>query len=100
VLVGHGLAPSTLQRADYVIATSAAQMAVTGTDMVDEHGRLPAVDGELPDVLAGRIGGRQHSEQRVFAYNSGMVITDIALGHRFAEAAAQRGLGQVVTLWQ
>ena len=100
VLVGHGLAPSTLHQADYVIATSTAQMAVTGTDMVDEHGRLPVVDGELPEVLAGRAPGRQHSEQRIFAYNSGLVITDIALGHQFAEAAAQRGLGQVVTLWQ
>jgi ornithine cyclodeaminase len=99
VLVGHGLAPSTLQQADYVIATSTAQMAVTGTDLVDEHGRLPVVDGALPEVLAGRAPGRQHSEQQVFAYNSGLVITDIALGHQFAEAAAQRGLGQVVTLW-
>jgi ornithine cyclodeaminase/alanine dehydrogenase-like protein (mu-crystallin family) len=98
VLVGHGLAPSTLRQADYVIATSTAQMAGTGTDMVDEHGRLPVVEGELPEVLAGRAPGRQHSEQRVFAYNSGLVITDIALGHQFAEAAAQRGLGQVVTL--
>ncbi len=99
VLVGHGLASSTLHQADYVIATSAAQMAVTGTDMVNEHGRLPAVDGELPEVLAGRVLGRQHSDQRVFAYNSGLVITDIALGHQFAEAAAQRSLGQVVNLW-
>jgi N-[(2S)-2-amino-2-carboxyethyl]-L-glutamate dehydrogenase len=99
VLVGYGLAPSTLNQADYVIATSAAQMAVTGTDMADEQGRLPAVAGELPEVLAGRIRGRQGSEQRVFAYNTGMVITDIALGHQFAEAAAQRGVGQVVTLW-
>jgi N-[(2S)-2-amino-2-carboxyethyl]-L-glutamate dehydrogenase len=99
VLVGHGLAPSTLHQADYLIATSAAQMAVTGTDMVDEHGALPAVDGELPEVLAGRVPGRQHNEQRVFAYNSGLVITEIALGHQFAEAAAQRGLGQVVELW-
>jgi ornithine cyclodeaminase/alanine dehydrogenase-like protein (mu-crystallin family) len=99
VLVGHGLAPSTAHQADYVIATSAAQMAVTGTDMVDEHGRLPTVAGELPEVLTGRAPGRQHSEQRVFAYNSGLVITDIALGHQFAEAATQRGLGQVVNLW-
>jgi ornithine cyclodeaminase/alanine dehydrogenase-like protein (mu-crystallin family) len=99
VMVGHGLAPSTLHRADYVVATSTAQMAVTGTDMVDEHGRLPVVEGELPEVLAGRAPGRQHSEQRVFAYNSGLVITDIALGYQFAEAAAQRGLGQVVKLW-
>lgn len=100
ILVGHGIAPSTLHEADRVIATSAAQMAVTGTDMAGTDGRLPEVDGELPDVLAGRVAGRDRPEQRIFAYNSGLVITDIALGHRFATAAAQAGLGQVVALWQ
>jgi hypothetical protein len=35
----------------------------------------------------------------VFAYNSGLVVTDIALGHRLAELAERRGLGQVVELW-
>jgi ornithine cyclodeaminase len=99
ILVGHGLAPSTLSEADRVVATSAAQMAVTGTDMADAKGDLRAVDAELPDILAGREPGRQSPEQRVFAYNSGLVVTDIALGHRFAELAERRGLGQVVELW-
>lgn len=99
VLLGHGLAPSTLHTADRVVATSAAQMAVTGTDMADSAGNLPPVDAELPDILAGRAPGRTGAKQRIFAYNSGLVITDIALGHRFAELAQQRGLGQMVTLW-
>jgi ornithine cyclodeaminase len=100
VLVGYGLAPSTLHRADVVIATSAAQMAVTGTDLADAEGRLRAVDAEFPDVLVGRRAGRADSEQRVFAYNSGLVVTDIALGHRFAELAAARDLGRLVSLWR
>jgi ornithine cyclodeaminase/alanine dehydrogenase-like protein (mu-crystallin family) len=99
ILVGHGLAPSTLSEADRVVATSAAQMAVTGTDMADAQGNLRSVDAELPDILAGCASGRQSPEQRVFAYNSGLVVTDIALGHRLAEMAEQRGLGQVVELW-
>jgi ornithine cyclodeaminase/alanine dehydrogenase-like protein (mu-crystallin family) len=99
ILVGHGLAPSTLSDADRVVATSAAQMAVTGTDMADADGNLRAVDAELPDILAGRASGRETPEQRVFAYNSGLVVTDIALGHRLAELAESRGLGQVVELW-
>lgn len=99
VLVGHGLAPSTLHDADHVVATSAAQMAVTGTDLVDAGGHLREADAELPDVLAGRAQGRLGEHQLVFAYNSGLVITDIALGHRFAVAAAGRGLGRVVPLW-
>jgi ornithine cyclodeaminase len=99
ILVGHGLAPSTLSEADRVVATSAAQMAVTGTDMADAQGNLRTVDAELPEILAGRASGRETPEQRVFAYNSGLIVTDIALGHRLAELAEHRGLGQVVELW-
>jgi ornithine cyclodeaminase len=99
ILVGHGLAPSTLGEADRVIATSAAQMAVTGTDMADAEGLLRPVDAELPDILAGRTSGRRSAQERVFAYNSGLVVTDIALGHRLSELAERRGLGQVVELW-
>ncbi|WP_371501521.1 ornithine cyclodeaminase family protein [Kitasatospora sp. NBC_00374] len=100
VLVGHGLAPSTLHRADRVIATSEAQMQVTGTDMADADGRLPAVDVELPAVLAGTATARTSPTERIFAYNSGLVVTDIALGHRFAQLAAEQGLGTEVALWR
>ncbi|MGW0966569.1 ornithine cyclodeaminase family protein [Streptomyces sp. NPDC002516] len=100
ILVGHGLAPSTLHRADRVIATSEAQMRVTGTDMADSEGNLPAVDLELPVVISGVSPARTSAEQRVFAYNSGLVVTDIALGHRFAELAADQKLGTEVALWR
>ncbi|MFF4695246.1 ornithine cyclodeaminase family protein [Streptomyces chattanoogensis] len=100
VLVGHGLAPSTLHRADRVIATSEAQMHITGTDMADADGQLPAVDAELPSVLAGDSAGRRSAQERIFAYNSGLVVTDIALGHRFAQLALAQGLGTEVPLWQ
>ncbi|MFC9324212.1 ornithine cyclodeaminase family protein [Kitasatospora sp. NPDC057015] len=100
ILVGHGLAPSTLHRADRVIATSEAQMQVTGTDMADADGKLPAVDQELPAVLSGAARARTAPGQRIFAYNSGLVITDIALGHRFAQLAAEQGLGTEVALWR
>ncbi|MFB7286688.1 ornithine cyclodeaminase family protein [Actinacidiphila glaucinigra] len=100
VLVGHGLAPSTLHRADRVIATSEEQMNVTGTDMADAQGELPAVDTEFPPVIAGVTAGRHHARERIFAYNSGLVVTDIALGHRFAQLALERNLGTEVPLWQ
>ncbi|MGI5350577.1 ornithine cyclodeaminase family protein [Streptomyces sp. CA-250714] len=100
ILVGHGLAPSTLHQADRVVATSEAQMNVTGTDMADAEGRLPAVDTEFPPVLAGVAPGRRSATERIFAYNSGLVVTDIALGHRFAQLALAQGLGTEVPLWQ
>lgn len=100
ILVGHGLAPSTLHRADRVIATSEAQMKVTGTDMADPHGNLPCVDAEFPPVIAGITAGRRRPDERIFAYNSGLVVTDIALGHRFAQLAIGQSLGKPVTLWR
>ncbi|AZS75457.1 ornithine cyclodeaminase [Streptomyces lydicus] len=100
ILVGHGLEPSTLQRADRVVATSEAQMKVTGTDMADENGEFPAVDTEFPPVVAGITAGRRSAKERIFAYNSGLVVTDIALGHRFAQLALDQGLGVQVPLWQ
>jgi ornithine cyclodeaminase len=100
ILVGHGIAPSTLHRADRVIATSEAQMKVTGTDMADADGDFPPVDAEFPEVVVGRAKGRQSAEERIFAYNSGLVVTDIALGHRFAQLAVEQGLGTRVSLWR
>ncbi len=100
ILVGHGIAPSTLHQADRVIATSEAQMKVTGTDMADAEGNFPPVDAEFPEVLAGRAEGRRSGDERIFAYNSGLVVTDIALGHRFAQLAIEQGLGTRVSLWQ
>lgn len=99
ILVGHGLAPSTLYQADRVIATSEAQMNVTGTDMADPNGKLPTADAELPSVIAGITVGRRSAQERIFAYNSGLVVTDIALGHRFAQLALAQDLGTEVPLW-
>ena len=97
ILVGHGIDKQALHRADYRVATSAQQMRVTGTDLAVD-GALPAVDAELPQILAGLQPGRRRDSDRVFAYNSGMVVTDIALGRLLAERALVRGLGQEVEL--
>jgi len=75
-------------------------MRVTGTDMADADGELPSVDAEFPAVMAGITAGRISSTERIFAYNSGLVVTDIALGHRFAQLALAQNLGTEVPLWQ
>jgi len=98
VLLGYGVHADALHGADYRIATDAAQMQITGVDLALD-GHLPAVDAELPDILLGNRAGRQHDDQRVFAYNSGMVVTDIALGRLLVDRARQRGRGQEVRLW-
>ncbi len=99
ILVGYGIHADALHRADYRIATSQAQMLVTGVDLVDQKGQLPLVDAELPDILLGRKPARRSNDQIVFAFNSGMIVTDIALGRVLAEAACAKGLGEEMELW-
>ncbi|MGW4365890.1 ornithine cyclodeaminase family protein [Nocardia takedensis] len=99
VLVGYGLAPSTLVEADRVVATSAQQMQLTGTDMAGPDGTLRGVDAELPQILSRRAVARQSDDQRIFVYNSGLVLTDIAVAHALAERAIAEGRGTEVPLW-
>ncbi|MEN2510517.1 hypothetical protein [Gordonia polyisoprenivorans] len=99
ILVGYGLDASCLWAADRVIATDAHQMAVTGTDLLDGHGSLRKVDAELPAVLVGRAPARVDDRQRVFAYNSGLVVTDVAVGRALIAQAREHGIGTEVALW-
>ncbi|WP_406229915.1 ornithine cyclodeaminase family protein [Nocardia sp. NBC_01009] len=97
--VGYGVADSALLDSDYAIATSAGQLAVTGKYLAGPDGTLRPVDAELPEILAGRGLGRKTPEDRVFAYNSGLVVTDIAVGHALAVRAIEEGRGQELRLW-
>lgn len=99
VLIGYGLAPSTLIDADRAVATNAAQMAVTGRDMAGPDGVLRPVDVELPELITGRATLRRSDDERIFAFNSGIVLTDIAVAHALAQRAIQLGRGTEVPLW-
>jgi ornithine cyclodeaminase/alanine dehydrogenase-like protein (mu-crystallin family) len=99
VLVGYGLAPSTLADADIVVATSAEQMTLTGVDMAASDGTLRGADSELADLLCRKARARINDGQRIFVYNSGLVLTDIAVAHALAEHAIADGRGTEVSLW-
>ncbi|MDF3013262.1 MAG: ornithine cyclodeaminase [Cellvibrio sp.] len=99
ILVGYGVEPEVLHKADYIVATDEQQMKVTSADMVDGNGNIPAVNAELAQILNGEKPGRSNDAQIVFAYNSGMIITDVALGRITAEHARRAGVGQEVQLW-
>ncbi|MGY2292736.1 hypothetical protein ACW9H6_25710 [Pseudomonas sp. SDO528_S397] len=99
VLVGYGVDADVLHNADYRIATDIAQMQVTCADLAKPDGSLPRVEAQLPDILLGTVPARRHPDDIVFAYNSGMVVTDVALGRLMAEHAIARQRGQRVSLW-
>ncbi|MBC7794075.1 MAG: ornithine cyclodeaminase family protein [Clostridia bacterium] len=91
ILVGYGLHSETLHSADYRIATHAGQMKVTGADLANEKGELPEIDAELPDILSGHARPRLAESDKVFAYNSGLVVTDIAVGRLLVDRVTSAG---------
>lgn len=99
VLLGYGVHADVCHGADCRIATDIAQMQATCDDLRGEDGSLPAVDAELPDILLGRAAARRDSGDVVFAYNSGMAVTDAALGRYIADLALAGGRGERVTFW-
>ncbi|BBU22434.1 ornithine cyclodeaminase [Mycobacterium xenopi] len=95
---GTGVHPSSLRDADYAVATSPGQLAVTGRRFANEDGSLP-LDAQLPDILAGKAPARRDEADRVFVFNSGMAITDIPVAHALATQAIALGRGQEIRLW-
>lgn len=93
-----GVDSASLREADYAVATSSSQLGVTGSRFDSEEGKA-RIDAEFPDVLAGRAPGRRTSADRVFAFSSGMVITDIPVAHALATRAIAANKGRQVALW-
>ncbi|KJY97562.1 MULTISPECIES: ornithine cyclodeaminase [Pseudoalteromonas] len=99
ILVGYGIEKPVLHRADRLLTTDAEQMKVTGDDLLDENGKLPAVDATLTEILNDEKPARTHPDEIIFVYNSGMIITDVALGRAVADFAITQGNVEEVTLW-
>ncbi|GGK20319.1 hypothetical protein GCM10010124_11180 [Pilimelia terevasa] len=99
VLLGYGVHPDVCHGADYRIATDTAQMMATSDDLRAPDGSRPTVDAELPDILLGRAPARRDPRDVVFAYNSGMAVTDAALGRYVADLALADGRGERVAFW-
>lgn len=99
ILPGYGIDADVLHGADYRIATDIEQMKVTCGDLAAPDGSIPAVDAELPDILLGTAAARRDASDLVFAYNSGMVVTDVALGRYLADLALAKNRGVRVKLW-
>jgi ornithine cyclodeaminase len=97
-VASKGVQAGTLAAADYTVATSAAQVEVTGQRMAGPD-RAFRIDAELPDILDGRKKGRRTVDDRVFAFSSGMIITDIPVAYALATRAIAAGRGQRIALW-
>jgi ornithine cyclodeaminase len=97
-VASKGVEDGALGEADYTIATNKSQMFDKHRRLAGQNGILD-VDAELPEIVAGRKSGRRRQEDKVFAFNSGMVITDIPVAHAFATRAIAAGRGRRIELW-
>lgn len=97
-VASKGVDSSSLADADYAIATSAGQLGVTGSRFDTAEGTA-RIDAEFPEVLARQAVARRDLADRVFAFSSGMIITDIPVAHALASKAIEAGRGQRVRLW-
>jgi N-[(2S)-2-amino-2-carboxyethyl]-L-glutamate dehydrogenase len=62
---------------------------------VDAEGRFPGVDAELADILIKRKAARTAPDEIVFAYNSGLAVTDVAVAKAVYHEAKTAGVGLI-----
>ena len=60
----------------------------------DEH-----IHAEIGQIVCGDRPGRTDPTERILFWHRGFAISDIVLGSWIADQARQRGLGQLLTLW-
>ena len=96
-VASKGVADGAVAEADRVIATSKGQFDLVGQRLL--QGRNVQLDATLPDILAGQVPGRISDSERIFAFCSGMIVTDIPIAHELAVRAFSAGRGSEVTLW-
>lgn len=67
-----------------------------------EAGKLTreSIVGELPDLVAGKVPGRQNASERIVASLIGLGSIDLGFAVRIAENAKAQGLGQRVTFME
>lgn len=79
VYVGYGFTRDVMHQADRLYTTSRSQMAVTCPELRDDNGNVPAADREFHEILNGASVERPRPDERVFAYNSGLAVNDLAV---------------------
>ncbi len=82
----------TLRGLDRVVTDDIAQAR---TERLNYPGPY---NGEVADLVAGRLTGRQSPEARTALVFAGVRLADVAVGGAIYERAAEKGLGRVLPL--
>jgi alanine dehydrogenase len=67
---------------------------VESGELRDEH-----IHAEIGQIVCGDRPGRSSASERILFWHRGFAISDIVLGSWIAERAREKGVGQVLKLW-
>jgi ornithine cyclodeaminase len=87
---------ATVKRARVVVDSRTASLAEAGDLLIPLQAGLIGEDdihGEIGQVAAGRISGRQSREEVTFFKSVGLAVQDVSVADLILQRAAQRGLG-------
>ncbi len=85
----HG---ETLPALDFVVTDDIAQSGSENVAYPEPY------DGEVADLVAGSLAGRESADQRTALIFAGLGLADVALGGALYERAMERGVGRVLPL--
>jgi alanine dehydrogenase len=87
---------ATVKRARVVVDSRTASLAEAGDLLIPLQAGLISQDdihGEIGEVAAGRISGRQSREEITFFKSVGLAVQDVSVADLVLQRATQRGLG-------
>lgn len=58
----------------------------------------PEPTGELADVVAGKIPGRENDKERIITMNMGIALADMATASKVYQKAIEKGVGTILPL--
>ena len=81
-----------MTRLDRVVTDDIAQAESEGLNYAGPY------DGEVADLVAGRLAGRGGDQDRAALLFAGLGLADVALAAALVERATERGIGRVLPL--
>jgi ornithine cyclodeaminase/alanine dehydrogenase-like protein (mu-crystallin family) len=93
---GSYVKPEVFQKANKVLTDDAAQMLDPRSACYFPE--LPALYGDLGEVVAGKKAGRENDAERIICANLGLAIDDVAVGNEVLRRARLAGRGVTLPL--
>ena len=88
-----GWDPEALQRADKIVTDDWQQLSGALVGPGKSYENFPEPYAQIGEIIAGKKPGREDDSERIFGFNYGMAIQDVAMGAEIWARAQARGIG-------